>query len=261
MKWRLALLISGALAAVMIAAFLPPIPQNQDYHHFADQREVLGIPHCLDVVSNIFFLIAGLSGIRFVLRKQMNGGAFARPAERWPYFAFFLAVALTAFGSAYYHLHPNDPRLLWDRIPIMLSVLSLLDATLGESISTRAASWLLAPLLLLGACSAIYWEKTQAAGRGDLRAYGAAQFGSILVLLLAIGLFPPRYTRRADLLAAIAIYGAAKIFEAADRTIFSLGGIVSGHTLKHVAAAFAAYWILRMLRLRKLVVPLALSRP
>jgi hypothetical protein len=255
MKWRLWVLVGAVLAAVLITFCLPPIPQSEAYHNFTDQRALLGIPHCLDVLSNVFFLLVGLLGIRFVLRnRNENGPAFLRPLERWPYLAFFVAVALTAFGSAYYHLHPDDHRLVWDRIPITLSVMSLLAATFGERVCIRTASWLLAPLLLLGAFSAIYWEKTQAAGHGDLRPYALAQFGSLLILLLLVALFPPRYTRGADLLVSLAIYAVAKLFEAADRPIFSLGQIVSGHTLKHLAAALSAYWILRMLRLRTPIV-------
>jgi hypothetical protein len=47
------------------------------------------------------------------------------------------------------------------------------------------------------------------------------------------------------------LYVLAKILEALDRPIFELGHIVSGHTLKHLAAAGAGYWILRMLRKRR----------
>ena len=43
-----------------------------------------------------------------------------------------------------------------------------------------------------------------------------------------------------------------KALEALDRPIFSAGGLVSGHSLKHVAAAVSTYWILRMLKLRPL---------
>jgi hypothetical protein len=260
MKWRLSVLVGAVLVAVVITFFLRPIPQNEAYHNFADQRAILGIPHCFDVLSNVFFLIVGLLGTRFVWRDRKDkNAAFARPLERWPYLIFFVSVALTAFGSAYYHLHPDDRRLVWDRIPIMLSVMALLAATLGERICIRTATWLLGPLLLLGAYSAIYWEQTQAAGHGDLRAYGLAQYGSLLVLLLLVALFPPRYTRGADLLVSLGIYGIAKIFEAADGAIFSFGGIVSGHTLKHIAAALSAYWILRMIRQRKPVASPAAS--
>jgi len=70
-------------------------------------------------------------------------------------------------------------------------------------------------------------------------------------LLLLIALFPARYTRTLDFAVALAFYGLAKIFEVADRIVFSVGGLVSGHTIKHVFAALSAYWILRVLRLRK----------
>lgn len=46
-------------------------------------------------------------------------------------------------------------------------------------------------------------------------------------------------------------YALAKIFETADRFIFVHTHIVGGHTVKHLAAASAGYWVLRMLRLRE----------
>jgi hypothetical protein len=80
-----------------------------------------------------------------------------------------------------------------------------------------------------------------------LRFYAAVQVYSALALLLAL-LFPPRYTRGSDLAAVVGFYALAKVLEILDKPIFSLGHIVSGHTLKHLAAATAAYWILRMLQ-------------
>ena len=50
-----------------------------------------------------------------------------------------------------------------------------------------------------------------------------------------------------------AFYVLAKALEALDGPIFELGHIVSGHTLKHLAAAGAGYWILRMLLMRRLI--------
>jgi hypothetical protein len=91
---------------------------------------------------------------------------------------------------------------------------------------------------------------SEARGEGDLRFYAAVQVYSALVLLLAL-LFPPRYTRGSDLAVVVGFYALAKVLEALDKPIFSLGHIVSGHTLKHLAAATAAYWILRMLQKRR----------
>jgi hypothetical protein len=43
---------------------LPPIPQDQSYHQFADQRTIFGIPNFWNVVSNLPFLAVGAAGLR-----------------------------------------------------------------------------------------------------------------------------------------------------------------------------------------------------
>ena len=63
-------------------------------------------------------------------------------------------------------------------------------------------------------------------------------------------LFPSRYTRGADVMVAVAIYAIAKLVEVLDAQIYALGQLVSGHTLKHLLAALAVWWLLRMLQLR-----------
>jgi hypothetical protein len=131
-----------------------------------------------------------------------------------------------------------------------LGFMSLLAATLNERVSVKTGSRALVPLLAFGVASVAYWSITQSDGHGDRRPYVLAQFGSLAVLLLLVALFPPRYTRGSDLIVSPGFYALAKTFEAADRPIFNLAGIVSGLTLKHIAAAVSAYWILRMLQLR-----------
>ena len=252
MNWRVWFLAITILAAVVIVYSFPPIPQNEMYHLFADHRTLLGIPNCLNTISNILFLLVGWFGMRFVLQKRSQpGNTFIDPNERWPYFVFFSAVFLTTFGSAWYHLRPGDDRLLWDRLPMSFGFMALVAAILAERTSVKIGVRLLTPLLALGAGSVLYWDVTQSHGRGDLRPYALVQFGSLLVLLLLVSLFRARYTHGADLIASLAIYVVAKILEVADHIIFGWGEIVSGHTLKHVAAAISAYWILRMVQLRK----------
>ncbi len=251
MKPRLIILLAAVAIAIAATFLFPAIPQNEAYHNFADKRFVLGIPNCFDVLSNAFFLLVGILGLQFVLQKPHGRQApFLDANERWPYFAFFIGVTLTAFGSSYYHLHPNDATLVWDRVPMAIGFMALVAAVLAERISVKLGIRLLVPLILIGAGSVIYWSITQSRGHGDLRPYGLTQFGSLLVLALLLALFPPRYTRGSDFVVSLLIYGVAKIFEAADKPIFATGHIVSGHTLKHLAAALSAYWILRMLRLR-----------
>ena len=49
-------------------------------------------------------------------------------------------------------------------------------------------------------------------------------------------------------------YVLAKAFEALDRQIFQLGHLVSGHTLKHLAAALGIYFLFRMVVRRRRVI-------
>jgi len=249
--WRFAVLAGILLIAALILIFLPAIPQVAAYHNFADQRALLGIPNCLNVISNFPFLLVGVWGLLVLMRRRKSGGAdFVDPRERWPFLIFFADVALTASGSSYYHLHPANGSLVWVRLPMTVGFTALVAAVIAERISVKAGVRLLAPLLLAGVFSVFYWNLTESAGRGDLRPYAFVQFGSLLTIFLLIALCPARYTRGADFVIALGIYAVAKAFEAADRQIFSIGAVVSGHTLKHLAAAASAYWLLRMLRLR-----------
>ena len=250
MRSRVWILLATVLVVIIVVSSLPPIPQSQAYHDLADMRLLLGVPNCLNVISNVLFLFVGLWGLRFVWASDERTH-FINLRERWPWLAFFAGVALTSLGSAYYHLNPNDRTLVWDRIPMTIAFMALVSAMITERISESAGLRLLWPLLVLGGTSVIYWSVTQEHGHGDLRPYAMVQFGSLLVVLLVIVLFPPRYTRGSDLVVSFSIYGLAKVLEVADRPIFVWSGVVSGHTLKHITAAFSAYWILRMLQLRR----------
>jgi hypothetical protein len=249
MNWRSWVLIGAVLIAIIIVFLFPAIPQSEAYHNFADKRALLGITNCLNVISNGLFLFVGAWGLATVWRRAR----FRDPRERWAYAAFFAGVTLTAFGSSWYHANPNDATLVWDRIPMAIGFMALVAGVVAERVSVKAGVGLLLPLIAAGIGSVVYWDVTQRNGHGDLRPYAIAQFGSLLILLLLVFLFPPRYTRTSDFVVSLAIYGVAKLFEAADKPIYTAGQIVSGHTLKHVAAAISAYWILRMLRLRTIL--------
>jgi hypothetical protein len=237
-------------AAVGITALLVPktdLPPS--YHHFADQREWLGIPHFGDVASNVVYLIAGLWGLAFLSGKSSRG-QFVDAPERWPYLVVFLGLVLTAFGSAYYHLAPNNDRLVWDRVPMTIVFMPLVSALIAERVSVKLGLWLLPVLTAVGVGSVIQWHFSVEHGAGDLRFFGAVQLYAVLALFVVLFL-PPCYTRGSDLLVVACLYVLAKICETADRQIFSLGHVVSGHTLKHLASGLAGFWILRMLQKRQ----------
>ena len=243
--WLFAAFTVLALAA---AVLLPAMPQPLEYHDFADQRSMLGVANFLDVASNAGFLRAGLAGLMVAMRRDTR---FAHRAERWPYAVFFLGVVLTAAGSAYYHLAPDNERLFWDRLPMTIAFMSLIAAQVTERISLRAGLWLLVPMLAVGAASVVYWIATERAGAGNVIPYAALQAYAVAALLLIALTRPSRSTRGGDIYLVFACYVAAKLLEHFDREILGLGHWVSGHTLKHFAAALAALVVARMLLLRR----------
>ncbi|MGA2346803.1 MAG: hypothetical protein ABSF93_12410 [Candidatus Sulfotelmatobacter sp.] len=244
------LLLTPAVVLAIIALLLPPIPQPLAYHHFADQRSFLSIPNFGDVISNLPFALVGLCGLIFLRKPRPE--KFSDPRERSLYLVMFAGLILTAFGSAYYHLAPGNARLVWDRIPIMMVFMALLAAVIAERVGVQAGLWLFPILEAGGIGSVLVWRAGELHGHGDLRFYAAVQVYAILVLLLLL-LFPANYTRSSDFAVVVGFYVLAKILEESDRQVFALGHIVSGHTLKHLAAATAGYWILRMLQKREVI--------
>ena len=242
--------LAGVTLSVIVAAiFAPRIAQPLSYHDFADRRAWLGIFNFGDVVSNAGFAIVGVWGLLVLLGKSSRT-QFVDPRERWPYWIVFAGMVLTAIGSAYYHLAPDNGRLVWDRLPMTIVFMALVAAMIMERISVPIGLALFPILLLVGIASVVQWHLSELNGTGDLRFYAALQAYAVL-LLLVILLLPPRYTRSSDLVVVAGLYVLAKITETADRQIFAFGHVVSGHTIKHLTAAAAGLWILRMLQKRR----------
>ncbi|HET7134028.1 MAG TPA: alkaline phytoceramidase, partial [Gammaproteobacteria bacterium] len=172
------------------------------------------------------------------------------PAQKRAYALCFAAVALAGVGSTWFHLAPDAGRLAWDRLPIALGFMALLAAVIGERVSTTAGRNALAPLLVAAAASVLYWRWSMLYGTENIVPYAVVQYGG-LAAIVALAMLRSRYTRGGDLLVVAAIYAAAKIFEMLDGQIYALGTFVSGHTLKHLLAALAVCWLVRMLQLRQ----------
>jgi dsRNA-gated channel SID-1-like protein len=240
----------GVTLVVIIAGILAPrIAQPLAYHNFADRRAWLGIPNFGDVVSNAGFALVGIWGLVVLLEKHSRV-QFVDSRERWAYVIVFAGMVVTAIGSAYYHLAPDNDRLVWDRLPMAIVFMALVAAMVVERINVPIGLALLPILLLIGIASVVQWHISEVNGASDLRFYLALQVYAVL-LLLVILLLPPRYTRSSDLVVVVGFYILAKVTEAADRQIFAFGHIVSGHTIKHLAAAAAGLWVLRMLQKRR----------
>jgi hypothetical protein len=249
-RWRGKLLLLVSVAFAVAAILVPAMPQPLSYHAFADCRTLLGIPNFFNVISNVPFLIAGAWGLALVLRGDGN---FLDEREKLPYLVFFLGALLTCLGSAYYHAAPDNPRLVWDRLPMTLGFAGLVSAALMERLGASLGRRSLWPLLALGMLTVIYWYGSERAGAGNLIPYAAYQTWSIVVIVFLILAFPAtRYSHGRFLAWAAVWYGLAKVFETFDLQVYRLlGGALSGHTIKHLLAAIGVLAIVWQLRLRR----------
>jgi hypothetical protein len=247
-----AFVVAFTLLTLAAAMLLPPVPQPLAYHDFADQRDAFGVDNFLDVVSNVAFLLAGFAGLYVVFSGRAR---FEFPAERWPYAVFFTGVLLTAAGSAWYHLAPDNESLFWDRLPMTIAFMGLVSSQVVDRIGVRAGLLLLGPALLAGLASVAWWIVTERAGAGNVLPYALLQGYAVIVLLMMAVLHPSRYTRGNDLYYIFGWYVLAKLLETFDAQVLAVGQLVSGHSLKHLAAAVAAFVACRMLVRRMLLEP------
>jgi len=237
-------LLAILTVTVVVATFLfPSVAQSLSFHRFADTRPLLGIPNFGNVASNLPFLLVGLGGLALVWTVPVG------PAIRTIYAILFAGVVCTGLGSAWYHLNPNNDTLVWDRVPMTIVFMSLLSATIAELVSRRLGIWLLLPLVFTGIASVLWWHYTELLGKGDLRLYMLIQFYPMLLIPLLLWLYytpSVKPTLRA-LVWVVVWYMVAKLFEQLDQPVYRLTGI-SGHTLKHLAAAMSTWYFLVMFR-------------
>ena len=140
------------------------------------------------MVSNLPFLVGGALGLALIWN---GGGSFIDPREQLPYLVFFLGALLTCLGSAYYHLAPDNPRLVWDRLPMTLGFAGLVSAALAERVDLKLGLRALWPLLAAGRGHRRLLVRAPSGwARGNIIPYAAYQGWSILAIVLLIVLFP-----------------------------------------------------------------------
>jgi hypothetical protein len=161
-----------------------------------------------------------------------------RPA----YVLFFVAIIAVSLGSAWYHLRPADETLLWDRLPMSVAFMAFFSIVISQHIDPELGRKLLPLWIALGVTSVIYWRLTE-----DLRPYAIVQFLPIVLIPLILLLFPPLFSRPMFLWGMLAAYAAGKCLEMLDAPIYGAIGI-SGHTLKHLAAAAGVVFLVMAVR-------------
>ncbi len=241
-NWRLTTLLVFIFGSLAWMLSLSPIPQDNAFHLFADTRSWLGIPNFLDVMSNIPFLVAGLLGIKAVRESKEQ-----KPTTGW--LVLFVGIVLVSAGSSYYHWSPDNATLVWDRLPMTVGFMGLFVALSTEYVDARLLKWLLIPAIVLGVASVWYWHLTD-----DLRLYAWVQFMPLGSILIYLSLFKSRFSHGRLLLFALGFYILAKVTEIYDVAIFeAIGGVASGHTIKHLLAAGGCYALVIYIRKRQLI--------
>lgn len=213
---RTVILAFGLPALLAVAGTFFPIALPAGYHDFADHAAIGGLHHVGDTFSNLAFLAAGL----FVLLRARTA------TEIW----LAVALAATCLGSWYYHLRPDDARLLMDRLPMAPAFAAMAGIMLFDRDERLALIYTAALSLLFAAAAA------HALATGNQSIWIAAQVYVLLLLVVTAITRPPM---RASAIAAFALYVAAKLCEGFDHQILHLTGFVSGHTMKHLLAALA----------------------
>ena len=202
------------------------------------------------MLSNLAFLASGLLGLLFIARfgRALDSGT------RWAFFTLFFGLVLTSLGSTYYHLAPDNHRLVFDRLPMIIAMAGCAGAVLADRFGGKTG-WVVAPLIATGLWTVFQWRASEAAGHGDLRWYALYEGLIILTGVLLLWMFPSRSRGTPAFVIAVVGNVLAKLFELLDRPIYALDGIVSGHTLKHLSAGLAfvpLVFLIRRMAMKKL---------
>lgn len=241
-KTPIILLLVSVATVLAVFSFLPAIPQDPCYHHFANDTMLVSIPNFYNVISNLGFVISGMVGL-VVLKKHRIKSPMV-----W---LLFIGMLLTGFGSAYYHYNPNNQTLVWDRLPMTLVFSSFFAELYAQYFNYKHALCIWLFTICVGIVSIAYWYDTEKMAHGDLRLYAIVQFlPMLLISIMCIGSYNKNKIIHLPLLATFVCYLAAKMFEHFDHTIFAQTHLIGGHFMKHVCASFATGCIVWMIKRR-----------
>jgi len=229
------------LLTCVVLAIQPPIAQPSEYHQFAGELRIFGVANFWNVASNIAFSIFGCIGL---YKLHISKSLTVLDGGRVAYSLLFFGVALVGLGSGYYHLSPDNSTLVWDRLPMTIAFMALFAIIISEYVSEHWGWRLLWPLLGLGASSVVYWHYTESQGQGDLRLYALIQFLPMLLIPIILLCFDSVYNKSSGYWYLLVAYIAAKLLEHFDSQVYAFLGVMSGHPLKHLAAAIGIYMLM-----------------
>ncbi|CAN1217489.1 hypothetical protein LINPERPRIM_LOCUS1029 [Linum perenne] len=112
--------LAAFLCWICLMLVTPTIPLSNKHHLFADKRNFVGIPNTLNVITNFPFLVVGVVGFVLSLRGFLLN---IRLSQLFGWVFFYGGMVAVAFGSAYYHLKPEDGRVMWDTLPVSITII------------------------------------------------------------------------------------------------------------------------------------------
>lgn len=235
------LLLVGISAAATFGIFsVPSIEQDSAYHSFADNRNFLHIPNFFNVVSNLPFVVIGIAGI---YQLSIGKPKLASHSIKMILLVFFAGLVMTGLGSGFYHYHPDNFTLVWDRLPLTVSFTAFFCLVVAECISTRIAIRLLPWLVVAGVLSVCYWYFSELNGQGDLRFYILVQYLPVVLIPLILWLYNSNAKGCAYIWSVLGAYVLAKIAESFDTLLYQHLVFISGHTIKHLLASIGTYFV------------------
>lgn len=229
------------IAIVMLLLFAvlgPVVLQPAHQHDFADQRFWGYFPNAADVLSNLPFALWSLAGLMILHRIKFKGTSAGLCT------LFFVGLIVTAVASSWYHLQPDNASLAIDRLGMVVAFAGLLGLAATDRASFRAGVILSGLTLALGALSVWVWTIS-----GNVLPWLMLQFGGMALIIWLAKRQPIHGALAVHWGVVISIYALAKVFELADHAIYDLTAhVISGHSLKHIVASFAAWPVISALR-------------
>jgi hypothetical protein len=197
----------------------------------------------VNVITSVPFVVTGVAG---VLRSRCG---LIRCAPGL-YFAVGFSFILVGLGSCFYHWSPSLNHLLWDRLPIALSLAAIASAV--TDIRWKGlGTVLLCPAIAVAVFAVLYWYETSSRGHEDIRPWAFVQVAA--VIWIAAAALPAASPIDHAMRTILGVYAGGRICEFFEQTIYRYAGFDLGHPIKHLLLAWAALLILRALRPKPLL--------
>lgn len=212
-------------------------PLHAHGHPFVDARTLLGVPNAMDVFTNAPLALAGLWGL-------LAWRGRAPDAAQWAARVFFVGLLFTGLGSAWYHASPDAVGLVGDRLGMAVTFAGALGLAVSERFGPGPVRATVGITLLLATTSAALPLWT-----GNVLPWAVVQFGGMALIVWLALQKPAAGAIGIRLGLLIGLYALAKALELGDTAVFlATAETVSGHSLKHLIAALAAWPVIAALQ-------------